>query len=52
MFELEKIHNIVKTNSPKSQKVFYKYMIDELSRFAIGKYNKVTHYFEEFLNEI
>lgn len=52
MFELEKIHNIVKTNSPKSQKVFYKYMIDDLSRFAIGKYNKVTNYFEEFLNEI
>ena len=42
----EKTHHIVKTNSLKDQKMFQKCIIDELSRFATGKYNsnsRVSH---------
>ena len=42
----EKTHRVVKTNSFKDQKMFQKCIIDELSRFATGKYNsnsRVSH---------
>lgn len=39
-------HRIVKANSPKGREAFHRNVIDELSRFAMGKYNEVTNYFE------
>lgn len=42
----DKTQHIVKANSPKGQEAFYRNVTDELSRFAMGKYNKVTNYFE------
>lgn len=48
----KKAHHIVKANSPKSQNLFYKYIIYELLWFAMGKYNKVTNYLKEFKNDM